>query len=289
MMNIIQIETPCEEKWDNMQNIPEGKFCDLCLKKVLDLTQKTDDEIFHLLNTSNGKICGRIFSYQSNKSFVRSERTISNQENKKGYSRLVAGLAIAASLTGIQTYAGTFEKPLIQISESKDSGEKELDKEKISANDFIISGKLINSDTKKPLPNVEVTFITVEKIFKVKTDQDGTYKMIVPDFHIRKNNNILHFDFGGYNDKDYILAKDELKNKEFSFESSEIGELAIITGGISSRKLEPTIFLDGNEIEEEELYKLGIENYKSFHFSGKTAQALYKDVSKDGLYLFFSK
>lgn len=289
MMKIIQIENPCEEKWDNMQNISDGKFCDLCSKKVLDLTQKTDDEIFHLLNTSNGKICGRIFPYQLNKSFVNSEKTISNQENKKGYSRLVAGLAIAASLTGIQTSAGTFEKSLIQISENKDSGEKDLDKEKISDNDFIISGKLINSDTKKPLPNIEVTFITIEKIFKVKTDQDGTYKMIVPDFYIRKNNNVLHFVFGGYNDKDYILTKDELKNKEFSFESSEIGELAIITGGISSKKLEPTILLDGEEIEEEELYKLGVENYKSFHFSGKTAQALYEDVSKDGLYLFYSK
>ncbi|WP_265428653.1 hypothetical protein [Chryseobacterium sp. YIM B08800] len=288
-MNIIQIETPCEENWDNMHDIPEGKFCDLCSKKVLDLTQKTDDEISQLLDASNGKICGKIFRHQSNRHIVSSEKIVIDYEQRKGYSRLVAGLAIAASLTGIQTHAANFEKPSIQISENKDSGEKDLDKEKISDNDFIISGRLINSDTGKPLPNVEVTFITIEKIFKVKTDQNGTYRMTVPDFHIRKNNNVLHFDFGGYNDKDYILTKEELKNKEFSFESSEINEMVFVTGGISSRKLEPTLFLDGNEIEEEELYKLGIENYKSFHFSGKTAQALYKDVSKDGLYLFYSK
>ncbi|MEG1592719.1 hypothetical protein [Chryseobacterium sp.] len=289
MMNIIQIETPCEENWDNMHDIPEGKFCDLCSKKVLDLTQKTDDEISQLLDASNGKICGKIFRHQSNRHFVSSEKIVIDYEQRKGYSRLVAGLAIAASLTGIQTHAATFEKPLIQISENKDSGEKDLDKEKISDNDFIISGKLTNSETGNPLSNVEVTFITIEKIFKVKTDQQGYYKISVPDYHIKKTKNILHFDFGGYNDKDYILTKEELKNKEFSFVSSEINEMVVITGGISSRKLEPTIFLDGNEIEEEELYKLGTENYTSFHFSGKTAQALYKDVSKDGLYLFYSK
>lgn len=287
-MKIIQIENPCEEKWDDMQNITNGKFCDSCSKAVLDLTQKSDQEIFKILDESNGKICGRIFKHQSNRNLINSEKTIVSQESKKGYSRLVAGLAIAASLTGIQTHAVTFEKPLIQISENKDSGEKDLDKEKISDNDFIISGKLINSDTGKPLPDIEVTFITKEKIFKAKTNQDGIYKLTVPDFHIR-NNNVLHFDFGGYNDKDYILTEEELKNKEFSFKSSEIDEMVVIAGGISSRKLEPTIFLNGNEIEEEELHELGINNFKVFHFSGKTAKALYNDASKDGLFLVFSK
>lgn len=289
MMNIIQIETPCEENWDNMHDIPEGKFCDLCSKKVLDLTQKTDDEIFHLLNTSNGKICGRIFPYQSNKYFLSSGKTISNQENKKGYSRLVAGLAIAASLTGIQTYAGTFEKPLVQISENKDSREKDLDKEKISDNDFIISGKLTNSETGNPLPNVEVTFITIEKIFKVKTNKQGYYKIIVPDYHIKKTKNILHFDFGGYNDKDYILTKEELKNKEFQFNNEEIDEMVILAGGISSRKLEPTIFLNGEIIDEEEFYTLQMKDFKIFRFYGEIAKVLYSETSEDGLYLLYSK
>jgi hypothetical protein len=289
MMKIIQIENPCEEKWDDMQNIPEGKFCDLCSKTVLDLTQKSDQEILKILDESNGRICGRIFSHQSNRNYISSEKIIINKENKREYSRLVAGLAIAASLTGIQTNAVTFEKPLIQISENNYLGEKDLDKEKISDNDFIISGKLRNSDTEKPLSNIEVTFITKEKIFKAKTNQDGIYKITVPDFHINKNNNVLHFDFGSNNDKDYILTKEELKNKEFSFKSSEIDKMVFMTGGITSRKLEPTIFLDGHEIEEEELYKLGVNNFKLFYFSGKIAKALYDDTSKDGLYLFFSK
>lgn len=287
-MKIIQIENPCKEKWDNMQNIPDGKFCDLCSKTVLDLTQKSDQEILRILDESNGEICGRILRHQSNRHFSPPEKVVISKEKRNGYSQLVAGLTIAASLAGIQTQAVNFEKPLIQISENQNS-ERDLDKEKMSDNDFIISGKLTNSETKKPLPNIEVTFITKEKIFKIKTNQDGIYKITVPDFYIRKTNNVLHFDFGGYNDKEFVLTKEELKNKEFSFESSEIDEMVVMTGGISSRKLEPTILLDGHEIEEEELYKLGVNNFKVFHFSGKTAKAIYNEVSKDGLYLVFSK
>lgn len=288
-MKIIQIEKPCEELWDKMHNIFEGKFCDLCSKKVLDLTQKSDEEILKILDESDGKICGKIFRHQSDRNLTSFEKTIINQENKKGYSRFVAGLAIAASLTGIQTHAVTFEKPLIEISENKAYNEKDLDKEKIADPGFIISGKLLNSDTKKPIGNIEVTLVTREKIFRVKTDQDGIYKMSVPDSYIRKNNNVLHFDFGGYNDKDFILKKEELINKEFVFKNSEINDIVFLTGGISSKKLEPTVFLDGNEIEEEELYELGVNNFKIFHFSGKTAKAIYNDASEDGLFLVYSK
>ncbi|MFY1048365.1 carboxypeptidase-like regulatory domain-containing protein [Chryseobacterium sp. GP-SGM7] len=289
-MKIIQIENPCEEKWDNMQNIPDGKFCDLCSKTVLDLTQKSDEEILKILDESNGKICGRTFKYQSSRNSIVSEKKIISHEKRKGYSKLVAGFVIAASLTGIQTHAVTFEKPLIQISENKNYEESDLEKEKTDDPGFIISGKLINSDTGKPLPNIEVTFITKEKIFKTKTNQDGIYKLSVSDFHIRKNNNVLHFDFGGYNDKDFILlTKEELKNKEFSFESSEIDEMVVITGGISSRKLEPTLLLDGEEITEEEFQDLNRKDFKIFTFYGKTAKALCDGSSKDGLFLIFSK
>ncbi|MGD1319385.1 hypothetical protein [Chryseobacterium sp. 2R14A] len=288
-MKIIQIKKPCEELWDKMHHISEGKFCDLCSKTVLDLTQKSDQEILRILDESNGEICGRIFIHQSNRNFSPPEKVVISKEKRNGYSQLVAGLAIAASLAGIQTQAVNFEKPLIQISENQNSGERDLDKEKMSDNDFIISGKLSNSETGKPLPNVEVTFITIEKIFKVKTNKDGIYKITVPDFYVQKDNNVLHFEFGSYNDKEYLLTKEELKNKEFAFESYEIDEMMVMTGGISSRKLEPTILLDGEEIEEEALYKLGVSNFEAFHFYGKTAKALYNDVSKDGLYLFFTK
>lgn len=61
MKKEFQIPTPCEQKWNNMQNVSGGKFCDLCTKKVFDLTDKTDIEIHSLLQ-ENESICGRIQS-----------------------------------------------------------------------------------------------------------------------------------------------------------------------------------------------------------------------------------
>lgn len=288
-MRVFQIENPCEEKWDNMKDIPEGKFCDLCSKKVLDLTQKTNAEIFQLLDQSNGKICGKIFQHQSNKSFASTEKIIINHEKRKGYSQLIAGLAIAASLTGIQTNAITFKNPSTEISENKNLRETDSEKEKVSDEDFIISGRLINSETGKPLQNIEVTLITKDKIFKANTSQDGIYKLIVPNFYIKNNNNVLHFDFGGYNDKKYILTKDELRKKEFAFKNEEINTFISMTGGISSKKLEPTILLNGEEIDEKELSELDQRNFNFFHFSGKIAKVIYNEASEDGLYLFYTK
>lgn len=60
MKKEFQISSPCEESWSQMQNVSGGKFCDLCTKKVFDLTNKTDEEIQNLLDSENNSICGKI-------------------------------------------------------------------------------------------------------------------------------------------------------------------------------------------------------------------------------------
>lgn len=60
-MKKIRINNPCPEKWEDMQDSSEGKFCDKCSKKVWDLTDKTDSQIEKIM-VSNVNICGRIIS-----------------------------------------------------------------------------------------------------------------------------------------------------------------------------------------------------------------------------------
>lgn len=59
MKKEFQIIEPCNVGRENMREISGGSFCDLCSKKVYDLSQKSDEEIKILLN-SKGSICGRI-------------------------------------------------------------------------------------------------------------------------------------------------------------------------------------------------------------------------------------
>lgn len=54
-----QIKEPCNVGGENMKEISGGSFCDLCSKKVHDLSHKSDEEIKILLD-SNESICGRI-------------------------------------------------------------------------------------------------------------------------------------------------------------------------------------------------------------------------------------
>ena len=59
MKKEFQIKEPCNVGRENMKESSGGSFCDLCSKKVHDLSHKSDEEIKILLDT-NESICGRI-------------------------------------------------------------------------------------------------------------------------------------------------------------------------------------------------------------------------------------
>jgi hypothetical protein len=96
MKKEFQIPTPCEQKWDNMQNASGGKFCDLCTKKVFDLTDKTDTEIHSLLK-ENKSICGKI---QSTRLYSTPEHPqIHYNFSQFPFRKIAGGVFLAAMLT----------------------------------------------------------------------------------------------------------------------------------------------------------------------------------------------
>ncbi len=50
MKNSLKIHNPCPENWDDMQDLPSGKFCEKCSRCVIDFTHKTDEEIRDIFN-----------------------------------------------------------------------------------------------------------------------------------------------------------------------------------------------------------------------------------------------
>ena len=60
-----KIHNPCSENWGEMIDIPEGKFCNVCSKKVWDFTDKSSEEIEKIL-LENPKLCGRIYKSKLN-------------------------------------------------------------------------------------------------------------------------------------------------------------------------------------------------------------------------------
>lgn len=94
MKKEFQIKEPCNVGPENMKEIAGGSFCDLCSKKVHDLSNKSDEEIKILLD-SNESICGRI---QPSRLNFREEKTNYNFFHFP-FRKVASGIFLATILT----------------------------------------------------------------------------------------------------------------------------------------------------------------------------------------------
>lgn len=60
----LQIDTPCHENWDAMTPVDHGRFCQACVKEVVDFSTMTDQQILYYLANEKGNICGRLSESQ---------------------------------------------------------------------------------------------------------------------------------------------------------------------------------------------------------------------------------
>ncbi|MEX8548252.1 MAG: energy transducer TonB [Mucilaginibacter sp.] len=56
---IARLNFTCNRKWEEMTPVAGGRFCNSCQKKVVDFTDKTNDEIAAYLMGSTTQVCGR--------------------------------------------------------------------------------------------------------------------------------------------------------------------------------------------------------------------------------------
>ncbi len=239
MKNNIRIIKPCLENWESMRDSAEGRFCEKCSKCVIDLTERTDDQIQEIMKQAEGKeICGRI--------------------SVKSLSALVAGIIIVSNLT------------FVQAQTKNDFG---IATEQKTVNSTKVSGKLIFKRTKKEIPNAEVFFIHKSKYIKTTTDENGNFVLEIPNELIGKKN-ILYFDFDKLNKEIYkspdrkipneinvdiyenttvIFTKnEEINNKEFQIASEFLTMGAVV---IKSERPPDYYYFNGRSISEKKIQK----------------------------------
>ncbi|MGI4022813.1 MAG: energy transducer TonB [Janthinobacterium lividum] len=61
---IVRLKFTCNRNWEDMIAVKDGRFCNDCQKKVIDFTNKTNDEIAAYLMNSNMQVCGRFQNTQ---------------------------------------------------------------------------------------------------------------------------------------------------------------------------------------------------------------------------------
>jgi hypothetical protein len=68
----IQIPEPCDENWDNMTAVEQGRYCQSCCKEVIDFSLMSDQEIINFLSKPRGKTCGNFATDQLNRVITES-------------------------------------------------------------------------------------------------------------------------------------------------------------------------------------------------------------------------
>jgi hypothetical protein len=61
---IARLSFTCDRNWEDMTAVEGGRFCNDCQKKVIDFTDKTNDEIAAYLMSSTTQVCGKFTNYQ---------------------------------------------------------------------------------------------------------------------------------------------------------------------------------------------------------------------------------
>lgn len=156
----LQISEPCNEDFSKMTVNKTGSFCDSCAKNVIDLSFKTDSEIAKFISENKDKnICARLRTTQLDRDFTYNKTENSN--NLKYAAAIAASVLLSTNVVGQQT--------ITQPTDQKEPEPRSIVLGKMISRvqvvskiiPFTIKGKLLDSNTNKPLSQNEFGEITI--------------------------------------------------------------------------------------------------------------------------------
>lgn len=176
----IQLNFQCDESWDKMTNISQGKFCAKCTKNIYDLSNKTEKEIHQLYQKNNGKLCGKIKPHQ-----------LSNFNYRKQRAKLAK-----FCLTLYLVFGGyLFKAELHAQNNNIDSNSTAINGTKKY---YTITGTVTDKETKEPIFAANIYYTIGSKNFGTISDFDGVYKLKIDASLIKKPSIELFFSSIGY-------------------------------------------------------------------------------------------
>lgn len=220
----LEISKPCQQQWKSMGNIDGGKFCSTCSKTVLDLTQKSDAELYNILR-GNNKVCAKLTTEQidTNKYLPVESYT------KFSFSNILASIMFIGLVDNALSSPNTiFSKahPVIQTDNLKiKTNEQTVISDTLKV---IIEGKVIDKTSKEAIP---FTTVAVQNSnFQVITDINGIFNLALPNTKIDNQITLLVNVVGYKSFKQTIYKKNfPLKNLEIQLNSDVIlGDVCIV-------------------------------------------------------------
>lgn len=194
----LHIPNPCLKKWGKMLPNGKDKYCLSCKKNVYNFTNKTNEEITSFIDSKKGEIvCGKITSNQ-----------ISSKKKVYSISKIAAFLIPPFLILNGKEAKSQDIKPFNSPTSYQDT---------IQTDSITISGKVIDKETKEPLPFAKIHLKKTD--LKVVTDLDGSFNLNIlknnlPDSLIVKNI--------GYTDLSFYLNSTEENNINIELEAEVI-------------------------------------------------------------------
>lgn len=169
----IKLGFTCAQKWEAMEHVSGGRYCQGCQKEVIDFTQLSDQEIIDYFEQKRKiKTCGHFREDQLNQ-LNRSLKQPSRTSLQQSLSTLAIGTLLTAS--SCQASNGISQSNCKDHKSHYEIVNKSIDKKDTASTEII--GTVVSADN-EPLSDVfiEIGSTTIGAV----SDLDGEFRLVVP-------------------------------------------------------------------------------------------------------------
>jgi len=216
LIKSITIEKPCDQSWQQMTEVNNGRHCDRCCKTVVDFTRMSNAEIISYLSTRND-ICGRFDTPQLN------NLNQSLSYNKKNFLNWKSW-GLAAMILGFSQYAKADTRQAVKVEQYPYQNRYEP----VIDSSIIVKGKIVRQENGLPMPGTTVRLKGTNK--ETLTDKNGEFKL-----EVRSTSDTLVANICGYNSEEIRVSQLTTLNNSITMQPN-IGYLTGRVGGLTVRR-----------------------------------------------------
>lgn len=286
-MKKIKIENPCHESWNGMTSVSGGRFCDLCSKKVFDLTDKTDQEVDEIFSSNkDNHICTRI----------QKSRIIVNQARHNNISFSLAKSVVSVLL--LATFTPNLKAQIssdtvktkeimdvivvgisVPINDSDESPFQKTVYKKING--------WVKSKQNEREANAQINLVNLSTLYQITTNNQGNFNFSLPEDELRNNSIFISRRKNDLNKIYYnVVPSQKLENIHLEWDE----EYSSVLNPKNIAKKE-TYFVDGEEVSLSEFRDaISDTNNIEYFYVPFVFSSILKPLEKQtGFYIAFSK
>lgn len=225
-----QIPEPCNENWQNMTPVEQGKFCIACNKTVTDFSSMTDEEILLQISKSSGNVCGRFMPDQLNRG-VNIGDAKKKMSLKYFWNMLFAGLLISSETTSqIKRLQGKVKI----MSDIRPVSQPQVVMGLIATPMLIENKKLrvVDAEDNSPVPFASIELVGKQEAFAA--DSNGTFAVTTEV----KMSDAIRISSVGYESRIISIAEVNGKADVFDIKlqrsQNSLGEVTVVGFGTTT-------------------------------------------------------